>query len=300
MNKRNITNLALLVFILVVAGLAILDSTDEEENKKPAITTLKQADVVNITVKRRGKKDIYLEKKNNQWRLISPYNTATNQFRMDTLLRLVETLPQSTYPLKETAPYGLDTPLLEVVFNKDLPDTVSIKFGNSDPLKMRRYVAVNKKLHLTNDTYFYALNSTATDYINHKLLADDFKITQLELPKLKLVLENNNWRAIPEPENFSVDSVNELISEWNNAQAVDVSPINTKAQFSNKQTVSLYSKDATRLTFYILRNDKEFFLVDKLKGLQYSFPKEKQKLLLNLPDPVTAESEPTSPTIQKQ
>ncbi len=300
MNKRNITNLALLIFILIAAGLAILDSMDEEQNNKPAITALKQADVVNITIKRQGKKDIHIEKKNNKWRLISPYNTPTNQFRMDTLLRLVETLPQSTYPLKETAPYGLDTPLLEVVFNKGLPNTVSIKFGNSDPLKMRRYVAVNKKLHLTNDTYFYALNSTATDYINHKLLADDFEITQLRLPELKLKLENNNWRVIPEPENFSVDSVNELISEWKNAQAVDVSPINTKIQLSNKQTVSLYSKDATKLTFYILRNDKEFILVDKLKGLQYSFPEEKQSLLLSLPVPASAESEPTSSPEQKK
>ncbi len=300
MNKRNITNLGLFLFILIAASFAILDSTSKDENKKPAITSLKQADVVNITVKRQGKTDIYIEKRNNKWRLISPYNTPTNQFRIDTLLRLVETLPQSTYPLKETAPYGLDTPTLEVVFNKGLPNTVAIKFGNSDPLKMRRYVAVNKKLHLTTDTYFYALNSVATDYIDHKLLDSDFEITRLDLPELKLKLENNNWRAIPEPENFSVDNVNELISEWKNAQAVDISPINTKAHFSYEQTISLYSKDATKLTFYILKNDKEFVLVDKLKGLQYSFPKEKREQLLNFPDLASVESETTSSPPQKK
>ncbi len=300
MNKRNITNLGLFIFILIAAGLAILDSTDKEKNKKPAITTLKQADVVNITIKRQGKTDIDIEKKNNKWRLISPYNTPTNQFRMDTLLRLVETLPQATYPLKETIPYGLDTPILEVVFNKDLSNTVTIKFGNSDPIKMRRYVAVNKKLYLTNDTYFYALNSVATDYIDHKLLADDFEITRLDLPELKLKLVNNNWRATPKPDNFSVDSVNELISEWKNAQAIDISPIKTNVSFSSAQTISLYSKEATKLTFYILKNNKEFVLADKLKGLQYSLPNEKREPLLNLSEPAAMESEPTLLPIQKK
>ncbi len=300
MNKRNITNLALFLFILIATSFAVLDSTNKDKDKKPAITSLKQADIINITVKRQNKKEIYLEKLNTKWRLISPYNVPANQFRMDTLLRLVETLPQSTYPLKETTPYGLDTPILEVIFNKGMPNTTTIKFGNSEPLKMHRYIAVNKKLHLTTDTYFYALNSVATDYIDQKLLDSDFKIVQIDLPQLKLKLENNNWQAIPEPENFSVDSVNELISEWKNVQAVDISPINIKENFLYEQTISLYSKDATKLTFYILKNDKEFILVNKLKGLQYSFPKEKQKLLLNLPVLDSVESETISSDTQKK
>ena len=215
---------------------------------------------------------------------------------MDTLLRLVETLPQSTYPLKETAPYGLDKPTLEVTFNKGKPNAVVIKFGNSDPLKMRRYIAVNNKLYLTNDTYFYALNSVATDYISRKLLADDFEIIQLDLPELKLKIIDDSWRATPTPENFSVDSVNELISEWKNAQAIDISPINKKIPFAHEQTISLYSTEATKLTFYILKNDDEFILVDKLKGLQYNFAEENRNKLLNLQDPTVEPEASPSPT----
>ena len=297
MNKRNTINIALFIFILIAAGLAFFDDSDNKKNIKQAITSLKQTDVVNITIKRQNKKEIYLEKINNQWRLVSPYNTPTNEFRIDTLLRLVETLPQSSYPLKQTAPYGLDKPVLEVLFNKGLDNSVLIKFGNSEPIKLRRYVAVGDKLYLTNDTYFYALNSVATDYISHKLLEDNFKITQLDLPGLQLKIENGNWKATPEPENFSVDSVNELISEWKNAQAIDISPIDTSKPFISSQVISLSSKDATRLTFYILKNDKEFVLIDKLKGLQYSFPKEKEKQLLSLPEPVT--DTPSEPVPRK-
>jgi len=298
MNKRNIINISLLAFILIAAGLAALDSSNDNENKKVAITPLKQADIVNITIKRLDKKDIYIEKKHNKWRLISPYQTSTNQFRMDTLLRLVETLPQSTYPLKETAPYGLDKPSLEVIFNSGETNSVSIKFGRSDPLKMRRYIAVKDKLHLANDTYFYALNSVATDYINHKLLDDDFKIIRLDLPKLKLKIIDDRWQATPSPKDFSVDSVNELINEWKHAQAINIDPIKTKIRFSSANTISLYSKDATKLTFHILNNDKEFILVNKLKGLQYSFPKEKEKTLLNL-IALPTESEPESPNTER-
>ncbi len=287
MNKRNVINLGLLVFILIAVGFALLDSPDNKQSKKTPITSLKQADIVNITIKRQGKTDIYLEKQHNKWRLIKPYNTPTNPFRMDTLLRLVKTLPQATYPLKATTPYGLDKPKLEVIFNKGKDNTISIKFGDSEPIKRHRYIAVKNKLYLTNDTYFYALNSVATDYISHKLLADNFKITRLDLPKLKLKLDNNIWKVTPTPKDFSVDSVNELISEWENAQTIDINPINKKTSIST-QTISLYSSEATKLIFYIANNDKEFVLVDKLKGLQYSLPKEKQKQLFTLPVPVTA------------
>lgn len=287
MNSRNLTNIALLIFIVIAASFALFDTNDKE--KKQAITSLQQNDIVNITVKRSGKKDIYLEKKHSSWRLIRPYNTATNQFRMDTLLRLVETIPQSTYPLKNVAQYGLHEPKLEVEFNTGLANAVSIKFGDSDPIKMRRYVAVSDKLHLTNDTYFYALNSVATDYINHKLLPDNFKVIQLDLPDLKLKIEDDVWKVTPTPKNFSVDLVNELITEWTNAQATDIKPFEETANFSRMQVIKIYGTDATTLTFYILKDEKEFILIDKLKGLKYSFPKEKQQQLLKFPQPPASE-----------
>lgn len=296
MNTRNLTNLALLIFIIIAASLAIFDSNDKAT--KQAITSLQQKDIVNITIKRSGKKDIYLEKKHNAWRLKRPYNTATNQFRMDTLLRLIETLPQSTYPLKNTAQYGLNKPKLEVTFNNGESNSVTIKFGDSEPIKMRRYIAVGDKLHITNDTYFYALNSIATDYINHKLLPDDIKIVQLDLPDLKLKIEDNVWNVTPNPKDFSADQVNELIAEWTNAQAIDIKPFEVKADFPSKQVIKIYGEDASTLTFYILKNEKEFILVDKLKGLKYSFPNEKQLQFLNLPTlPATEDEIPSEVAI---
>jgi len=292
MNTRNITNLGLLVFVVIAASLVILDNKDKDE--KQPITSLQQNDVVNITVKRPDKKDIYLEKKHNIWHLIRPYNTATNQFRMDTLLRLLETIPQSTYPLRNAEKYGLTTEKLEVIFNRGETNTVSIRFGDSDPLKMRRYISVDNKLHLTNDTYFYALNSIATDYISNKLLPDDFKIVQFDLPDLKLKINNGRWEMTPTSPDFSEDNVNELITEWENLKTTAIKAINTKTNFSHKKIIKLYGSNATTLTFYILRNDKEFILIDKLKGLQYSFPKEMDAKLLNLPaSPIHEEMDKT-------
>jgi len=286
-NTRNIINLVLLVFIIIAASIVRLDTGDE--NKKSAITSLLQNDVLNITVRRAGKKDIYLEKNHTKWRIKRPYNAATNQFRMDTLLRLVQTIPQSTYPLKNIAQYGLAEPKLVVEFNNGLANAVSIKFGDSDPIKMRRYVAVNDKLYLTNDTYFYALNSIATDYISNKLLPDDFKIIQLDLPELKLKIENDKWKVTPTQKDFSVDLVNELISEWQNAQAMDIKPYELDTGISPSQTIKIYGKDASTLTFYILKDNEEFVFVNKLMGLKYSFPKEKQQQLLSWPKPPVSE-----------
>ncbi len=283
MNKRNQLNLALLVLIIIAASAAFLDSTDNSSSPPP-ITSLNQDEIKNITIKRADKKDIFLKKQHAQWLLIKPYNTATNQFRMDTLLRLVETIPKSSYPLKNPERYGLQTPKLEVQFNKDKSNAVSIKFGDSEPIKMRRYLSVGNKLYLTNDTFLYALNSVATDYINHKLLPDDFKIKQLDLPNLKLSIKDEKWQAAPRQENFSVDSVNELLIEWQNAQATDIKSFTKKLNFSNKDRIKIYAEDASTLTFYILKDKNAFVLVNKLLGLQYNLPKEKQSLLLSLPE----------------
>lgn len=281
MNKRNLTNIALLVFIVIAASVAIFDSNDDDTEQ--AITSLEQNDILNITVKRAGKKNIYLEKKHNLWRLKRPYNTATNQFRMDTLLRLVTTIPKSTYPLKNVSQYGLNEPKLEVEFNTGKSNAASIKFGDSDPIKMRRYISVGNKLHLTNDTFFYALNSIATDYIHHKLLPESFEITQLDLPNLKLKIKDEQWEVKPEPKDFSVDNVNELIAEWQNAQAVDIKPYTIKTSFPRNKMITLYGKDASTFTFFILDSKEDFILVDKLKGLKYSFAKEKEDKLLQFP-----------------
>lgn len=285
MNTRNLTNLILLIFIVIGVSIAFLDS-DEKESKQ-AITSLLQSDVTNITIKRPNKKEIYLEKQHGQWRLIRPYKTATNQFRIDTLLRLVETLPQSTYPLKDIEKYGLDAPKLEIQFNRSDDKPTSVKFGDSEPIKMRRYISVGNTLHLTNDTFFYALNSSATDYISHNLLPEDFKIIKLTTPHVALEIKDDIWNVKPTPKDFSVDSINELIAEWNNAKTSDIAPskVKTKVNLSDKDSIKLYSHDARTLTFYIMNDKDKFILLDKLKGLTYAFPKEKKNALLTLPIP---------------
>jgi len=288
MDKRNAVNLGLFTFIVIVAITLWLGSNKQSEMTR-AITSLTQDDIQSIIIKRADKESIHLKKQHGQWRLTRPYNTATNQFRMDTLLRLVETIPQSSYPLKNLHKYGLEAPKLEVIFNKDSATETAIKFGNSDPIKLRRYIAIADKLYLTNDTYFYALNSVATDYIDLKLLPKDFQISQLHLPQLKLAVKDNKWTVSPQPENFSMDSVNELISDWQTIQAIDIKPFKSKAAFNSKQTIKIVGTDASTYTFNIMKKKDELILIDRLKGLQYHFPIDKTETLLSLPVPAQSE-----------
>jgi len=287
MNKRNQLNLGLFLFILLLGGLAYFD-TVEDEIQNESISNLSQQDIQDITIKRSNKADIFLQKKYNKWRLVKPYNTDVNQFRLDTLLRLVETRAHSSYPLSNSERYGLDTPKLEVQFNKNTNKAISIKFGDSEPIRSRRYISVNDTLYLTNDTYFYALNSVATDYINPKILPTDFAIKGLELPNLTLEIKDQRWHATPKPENFSVDNINELISEWQTAQASKIEPFTLNLNSMSSKRITLFSKDASTITLHLLINTEAFILVDQLKGLQYTLPIEKKDLLLTLADNNTA------------
>lgn len=281
MNSRNLVNLALLVFVVVAAILIITDSGKEEKKPTIPLTSLKKDAINHITVIRSGKPDIEFAIQNNLWYMLKPYNLPAKSFRIDSLLRLAETPSNARYQLTDAKRYKLDKPQLKVIFNKNL----TINFGGSEPLNMQRYVGIGNVLHLITDTQFHALNSDVVDFLDMHPLPSNAKIQKIVLPNMRIELTDGKWQIIPQAENTSADAVAELVTEWQNVQAMEITSLPPSTP--TKADIQIILADtATQLQFHIVRKKNEFALIRQDLGLQYVFNKEKEKALLTLPEPV--------------
>ena len=284
MSKRNLLNLILLTFILVLVALVVYEPGKEKPITPPTLTNLKSNDIHHIKINRRmgdpGEQNIVFNKTADGWMMLEPYHLPANTFRIDSILKLLSTVSFSQNNLEnlDQGKFDLIIPHATITFNK-----TSIVFGNNKSLKHHRYVKIDSTLHMIADTFYYQLLAKTESYINHKLLPENNKIIKLILPKLKLEQVNGKWQATPKAETFTADSVNQLISEWQLSQAYDIKKIKIKS--NTKADITIQLADNKTLHFKIENNKDGFNLINLDTGIKYIVAKDRKNKLLNLVNP---------------
>ncbi|MDH5181503.1 MAG: DUF4340 domain-containing protein [Gammaproteobacteria bacterium] len=283
-NNRQLLNLGLLGLIGVLALLLFFEPGHNTTPAKATLTQLSLDQINHILVKRNGQPDLELERRDAIWYQTQPYQAAANDFRAVSLARIATAESHAQYDLTavDIKKFQLDKPAAVITFNKQL--TVSL--GNNEPLKRRRYMQAENKLHIVDDTFYYQLMSPATTYLSYALLPPGSKITQFELPKLKLQLKDGNWLAEPIPKNFSTDNVSNLLDEWRNAQSLEVEKYTGKAL---APTLHIRINGRDKPISFALRTDQQGnYLVRQDLGLQYKLTGESLNKLLQLSPPPEA------------
>lgn len=223
MSRRLIINLALLLIVIMLAILAWKQPGVAPPADAQPITSLHAADATHVVITWPTAADerlpVRLEKVQGTWRMTAPLQTYANEFRIDALLRVVETASHARFSAlgRDLREYGLDAPrvVLEV-------DGTRIAFGGSEGIDHRRYLMVGDTIHLTDDLYLFRLQTDHAGFISTRLLPPDSRPTIIESPGLTLVRgENGRWAASPAGD-FTPDVINETVDEWRRAQAVAV------------------------------------------------------------------------------
>ena len=282
MSKRNLLNLGLLVFIIILIALVIYEPGKNVAAIPPTLTSLKTNNINHIKINRHNSKDneqiIELEKNDGSWMMLKPHSVAANTFRIEPILKLLSTVSFSQNSLAGLDPstFGLDNPAITITFN----NKTSVVFGHNKSLKHHRYVQVGSTLHLIADTFLYQLTAKSESYISHKLLTDNSKIIKLSLPSFSLKNTEGNWALTPKDENISADSINQLISEWNLSQAYDINKV--KLRPTNKPDVSIEFKNNKTIRFNIEKNEDSFNLINIDSGVRYILSSDRKDKLLKL------------------
>ncbi|MGB5455466.1 MAG: DUF4340 domain-containing protein [Gammaproteobacteria bacterium] len=217
MQSRALLNIALLVLIVLLGIYAYTTLQQQQRANTPSkLISLSADEIEHITI-RHNQRTLELSRSAGNWRLRQPIDIEANSFRIDTLLKLLETRSHASYPAAELEPakYGVSEAATAIRFND-----VSIEFGVVNPINNYRYVRIGDTVHLIDDHYYPLLSSQTGTLVARELIASDAKIEKLILPEMTLYQDDNGiWRS---SNGTNPDAINETLHQWQNSQAFGV------------------------------------------------------------------------------
>lgn len=279
MRSRLLLNLVLLLAVILLAVLVFNTAQEPDKTPDTKLTDLVPEQVTRIELQRQNEQPVSLHREQDVWYMDKPYQLAANDYRVQALLRLLQTEYSSRNPIGDRDPalYGLDTPRATLVFN----DTLKIEFGDTEPLTKQRYLRIANQLYLVADTHYYHTVSPATGYLSHALLPPG-KITALELPDLHLSLQQGQWHSEPSHEDRSADDFTELVSNWRSAQALRLEPVNSETLPKANIRIQLANRDDP-VQFTLQHKDKQIMLLRHDAHMRYVIDEAIRDQLLQLP-----------------
>jgi len=275
MKARWILNL---VLAGIIAALAVFLYFKPAGDKPagPPLTTLTADAITQLRIER-STQTIELEKTDAGWRLSAPLRARANQFNIDSLLRIVSAPSSFQATPTELTAFGLDKPALRLRLNNE-----EIAIGAIHPMRQQHYVHYRDTVHLIPSYVLAATFQPYTGFIDTQLFEDGRKLAALRLPGFRLELKDGTWQRQPRDAQLSTDRLNGFVAEWENARALSVEKLTARPAQGAVQLT--FEKDGKRetLTLDILTTRPEFVLARRDEGLEYHFPEDVGKRLLNL------------------
>lgn len=277
MKTRWFVNLVLLALVAGLALFAWLRPADPPD-ARPALTTIEPEAVTRIVVERTERDPVVLERGDGGWRMTAPVKARANRFAIDTLSRLAAAPVELSLPASELERYGLGRPVLVVRL-----DQSEIAFGRMHPLKDQHYVRHGDAIHLVSSRYYAQATAPYTTYIDARLLEEGRRPMAFRLPGFALAVKDGTWQRSPEKKGLSSDRINAFVEEWRHARALSVEK-RTGKPARERVTITFEGegKKTETLTLGIVARAPELVLRRDDEGLEYHFPEETGRRLLDL------------------
>ncbi len=275
MKNRWLLNLALL---LVVAVLAAVAWWKPGQDDAPApLTQLDPATVTHAIIERPDEK-IELRRENGAWHVTSPFAARANRHNADALARLSQApvasrLDQPANP-KE---YGLDPPRVRVVLNGE-----SIGLGAIHPLANQVYALYRGEVALIAAHHEAVALYPFERFLDTRLIEEGREPVSLRMPGFRLVRRDGVWQREPAMKDLSTDRIHDFVQEWRNASALEVERARGGKTLTRIEIVFERAGKPAPVMFAVMAREPEFVLRREDEGLQYRFPEETGKRLLNL------------------
>jgi len=281
MRSRWLLNLALVILVLGLAAFLFYKRGQEEPTDESPLTALAAADITRLRLARPGQKEITLTKTGATWRLTAPLAARANPFNVERLLKLAGADSAVSFPAitGELGKFGLDKPQARAWL-----DDEEIAFGALHPINNQIYVRYRDRVHLIQSHYYAPASYRYTQYLDTRLLEEGRKPVRLELPDFTLTLKEGVWRRAPEDKTLSTDRINKFVEEWRHARALGVNRYKKRRALGRVRIAFAADGKTETLTLAILGYKPDFILYRKDEGLEYHFPEETGRRLLNLDD----------------
>jgi hypothetical protein len=206
------------------------DTTEASADAQPKILALQEADISKFDLKKNGAEQVGLERNSaGKWRIASPTSLAADENAVSSLLGTFSSLNSQRLVEEKAsnlAPYGLDTPKLEVDFTKKDNKTQKLLLGDDSPAGNGAYAKLDGDPRVfTIPTYDKtSIDKSANDLRDKRLLTiDSDKISQVELvsKKQEMVFGRNKdeWQIVkPKPLRVDGSEVDDLVRALTDAK----------------------------------------------------------------------------------
>lgn len=273
MFKANILNLVL--FIVVISLASVIYFSEEQSSLLNKLTDENIDDIVSITIQHNKHRTVIQKQASpageSQWQITRPVAIAANNFRINSLLKLINAPVHNQYPLSEinAADTGLENPSTSLQLNDYL-----VEFGITNPATNLRYIKLNNTVYTIEDVYYPLLSSHFGTLVSLSLLPMQSNIeSNMENHIEKLILanqtitknENGLWQS---NSNLSADNINKTIDHWKSSQAFGVREYMPREE--NYGEVFIYfSGDQQPLRYRITDTDPWLIMARPEIGLEY-------------------------------
>lgn len=241
------------------------------------------------------------------WQLQAPVQAEAQPFRVDSLLALATAeIRRDVGAVAELdlAGYGLQPARGLIAF-----DELEVRFGDSNPVGLQRYVQVGERVLLIDDRHFHHLRSEWTNWVETALLPGADALLAVQLPQQRIAREGDaaapgTWTLEPAQPQLGSDDISRWAQKWLYARAMEVSappptadgPESGHAASTGTPPLRVRYRRGERAVqreFTLLPRPEqdETLLVESSSGLAYHLPAAQAAALTTLPEPAAPEGE---------
>jgi hypothetical protein len=254
-----------IILLVVVIGLTLLlINTDKQEPvvENIPLTGIDPANVEMIQIDRKQSDVLRFSKAGIKWRMQAPYQLPANEFRINTMLKLLQAHSYTQFNKDDVDlnRFLLAEPELSIQFN----DT-RIYFGDTSPLAEQRYVLVDDRVHLINDSLYQQLQAPATFYLSTRLLPEGIEIMSINFPEYSISMETGVWSVSPQSD-ISADKLVAIINAWQTLDAISISAYEAT---DKTESIHIDAGTAGRFEFIIAAPSPKLVLARPDIGIQY-------------------------------
>jgi len=260
MYKNNILNLVL--FIVVISLASVIYFSEEISTELDRLSAINVDEITSITIQHNQNTTAITKQQDGHWQISLPVNIAANDFRINSVLELVNAPVHNKYSIDEIdlANIGLDRPVTTIKLNE-----LSIAFGIVNPATELRYIRLGDYVYTIEDVYYPLLSSHFGTLVSLNLLPNNSLVEKMILANQTISRDDKGfWQSNIA---ISADSINKTIDHWQNDQAFGVHSYLEREQLGE---VFIYLQDQQNpVSFIITDTDPWLVLARPEISLEY-------------------------------
>jgi hypothetical protein len=214
-NKKNILNLFL--FIVAISLASVIYLSEEKSTSLDKLSKINTSDITSIDIQHNQNLTSFKRSQDNHWHIIQPITIAANDFRINSLLRLLNAPVHKQYSVTDLDlnKIGLADPATTIRFNRQ-----TISFGISNPATNLRYVKRDNYIYTIEDVYYPLINSHFSTLASLYLVPVNSRIKKLVLLNQTISKDDRGlWKSNMD---ISADNIVKTLQHWQQAQAFGV------------------------------------------------------------------------------